>query len=127
MVKAGEVQPRSPFYIPDTSSGQYSLSNAARTWTKLWLILQGLGWRPGTICPSSPPVRVSFTGGRGSFIAALISNPRFFEQTMGWPIGWTAPGEPVTGFAAWLQRSRIALSQLTLPEIGSGSEGVPEG
>jgi hypothetical protein len=125
-VAAGEIQPRSPFYIPDTSSGQYSLTNAARTWTKLWLILQALGWRPGTTRPSSPPVRVSFTGGRGSFIAALISNPRFFEQTMGWPIGWTAPGEPVTGFAAWLRRSRIALSRLTLPVMATGQEGAAD-
>lgn len=126
MVAAGAVQPRSPFYVPDTSSGQYSLTNAARTWTKLWLILQALGWRPGTSSPSSPPVRVSFNGGTGSFIAALISNPRFFELIMGWPIGWTAPGAPVTGFAAWLQRSRIALSQLTLPAIAGGPGGASE-
>ncbi|MCL9999223.1 MAG: hypothetical protein NBV68_07565 [Erythrobacter sp.] len=120
MIGAGEIQPRSPFYIPQTSSGQYPLSNAARTWTKLWLILQALGWRPGTPSPSSPPVRVSFHSGRGSFITDLISNPRFFELVMGWPIGWTAPGAPVTGFAAWLRRSRIALSQLTSPAICGG-------
>lgn len=122
MVAAGEVQPRSPFYIPDTSSGQYSLTNAARTWTKLWLILQALGWRPGKASPSSPPVRVTFNGGRGSFIATLISNPRFFELIMGWPIGWTAPGAPVTGFAAWLQHSRTALWQLTSPGIAGLAE-----
>ena len=125
-MEAGEVQPRSPFYVPETSSGQYSLTNAARTWTKLWLILQALGWRAGESNPSSHPVRVSFNGGRGSFIADLISNPRFFEQIMGWPIGWTAPGAPVTGFAAWLRHSRIALSRLTLPETASGREGAHE-
>jgi hypothetical protein len=45
---------------------------------------------------------------------------------MGWPIGWTAPGEPVTGFAAWLQRSRIALSQLTSPASAPEREGAAD-
>lgn len=126
MIQAGEIQPKSPFYVPETSSGQYPLSNAARSWTKLWLIIRSLGWTPGAICPSSLPVRVSFHSGKGSFITGLISNPRFFELVMGWPIGWTAPGEPVTGFAAWLQRSRTALSQLTLPATSGGPEGAHE-
>jgi hypothetical protein len=120
MVEAGQVQPRSPFYTAPTSSGQFSLSNAARTWTKLWLVLMALGWTAAMASRSSPPVRVSFASGNGSFMGELTSNPRFFEHVMGWPIGWTAPGEPVTGFAAWLLRSRIALSQLTLP--GSAPE-----
>ncbi|MFK9372502.1 hypothetical protein ACJEJU_24050, partial [Escherichia coli] len=55
---------------------------------------------------------MSFKFGTGSYIADLISNPRFFEHVMGWPIGWSAPGEPVTGYAVWLQRSRTALSRL---------------
>ncbi|WP_240505812.1 hypothetical protein [Erythrobacter colymbi] len=122
----GELQPRSPFYVPPTSSGQYSLTNAARTWTKLWLVLMALGWTAAMAARSSPPVRVSFNGGSGSFLGELTSNPRFFEHVMGWPIGWTAPGEPVTGFAAWLQRSRIALSQLTSPGTAGGPGGAHE-
>lgn len=120
MVHQGSVQPRSPFYTAEGSSGQYSLSNAARTWTKLWLTMKALGWRPMPSPLSSLPVRVSFNPGTGSYIAGLISNPRFFELTMGWPIGWTAPGEQVTGFAAWLQRSRIELSRLI--SLASGPE-----
>ena len=114
-IDGGQIQPRSPFYTAMTSSGQFSLSNAARAWTKLWDILQAAGWQPTmtTAARSSPPVRVSFNFGTGSYASDLISNPRFFEHAMGWPIGWTAPGVPVTGYAAWLQRSRIALSQLT--------------
>jgi hypothetical protein len=126
MVEAGAIQPRSPFYVPPTSSGQYSLTNAARTWTKLWLVLMALGWTAAMASRSSPPVRVSFNGGNGSFMGELTSNPRFFEHVMGWPIGWTAPGEPVTGFAAWLRRSRIALSQLTSPGNAAVGEGAAD-
>jgi hypothetical protein len=111
-IEAGTIQPRSPFYTAATSSGQYSLSNAARAWTKLWLTMRALGWTPAATPRFSPPVRVSFKFGRGSYIDGLISNPRFFEHTMGWPIGWSAPGEPVTEFAAWLRRSRTELSRL---------------
>lgn len=117
MVGAGIVQPRSPFDVVSTSSGQYSLSNAARSWTKLWSVIQAMGmrptsWMPVTPSPSSHQVRVSFRLGKGSYIDTLVSNPRFFELVMGWPIGWTAPGEPVTGFAAWLRQSRIQHSKL---------------
>ncbi|GEM_PF-2167829 len=121
-VEAGSIQPRSPFYTAETSSGQFSLSNAARAWTKLWLTMRALGWRPGTKPRSSRPVRVSFNLGTGSFVDGLISNPRFFEHTMGWPIGWSASGEPVTGYAAWLRRSRIELSRLTSLAISRDRE-----
>ena len=59
---------------------------------------------------------MSFRHGQGSYPSDLISNPRFYELVMGWPIGWTRTGLPVTGFAAWLQRSRGALSALVDPE-----------
>ncbi|MFZ5725558.1 MAG: hypothetical protein ACOY4C_04005 [Pseudomonadota bacterium] len=114
MIEDGSIQPKSPFYAAETSSGQFSLTNAARSWTNLWLAMRALGWRPVEMprC-SSHRVRVSFNLGTGSFIGDLTSNPRFFEHMMGWPIGWTAPGEPVTGYAAWLRRSRTELSRLT--------------
>lgn len=102
-----------PFDTAKSSAGQFSLSNAARAWTKAWHALQALGWQPSNPSPSSHLVRVSFKFGGGSYIDGLISNPRFFEHVMGWPIGWTASAEPVMGFAAWLQRSRTALSTLT--------------
>ena len=114
-IAGGQIQPKSPFDVAATSSGQFSLSNAARAWTKLWLLLAALGWQPGlTTCPCSPPVRVSFRFGRGSFIDGLISNPQFFELAMGWPIGWSAPEAAVTGFARWRQRSLTELSRLHL-------------
>lgn len=115
----GTIQPKSPFDLAETSSGQFSLSNAARAWTKLWLAMRSLGWRPIATYPSSLPVRVSFKFGKGSFLGDLICNPRFFEHTMGWPIGWTGPEEEVTGFAAWKQRSRTELCRL----LSLASEG----
>lgn len=115
LMVGGTIRPMSPYYTAATSSGQFSLSNASRAWTQLWRIMRAMGWTPVTSPRSSQPVRVSFNFGAGSSISDLISNPQFFEQQMGWPIGWTAPAVPVTGFAAWLQRSRGALSQLTLP------------
>ena len=122
MIGGDKVQPRSPFDMAATSSGQFSLSNAARAWTKLWLVLAVVGWTPAMNYPCSPPVRVSFRFGRGSFIDGLISNPRFFELTMGWPIDWTAPEASVTGFAHWLQRSRTALSALPFEPLRGFSE-----
>lgn len=113
VIEQGIIRATSPFYTANTSSGQFSLSNAARGWTNLWLAMKALGFRPTDRPRSSPPVRVSFKLGTGSFTGDLTSNPRFFEHTMGWPIGWSAPGERVTGFAAWLRRSRIELSRLT--------------
>lgn len=121
-IEAGTVQPKSPFYTAETSSGQYSLGNSARAWTNLWLALKALGWRPMAMPRSSRRVRVSFKFGTGSFIGGLISNPRFYEHVMGWPIGWSAPGEPVTGYAAWLRRSRIELSRLTSLAISRDQE-----
>lgn len=116
------IRPISPYYTAPTSSGQYSLSNAARAWTQLWRIMRAMGWMPVRMPRSSHPVRVSFSFGTGSSISDLISNPQFFEAMMGWPIGWTAPGEPVTGYAAWLRRSRGALSALTLPAMDGGCD-----
>lgn len=112
MIGSGDLVIGKPFYKAPTSSGQFSLTNAARAWTQTWVALKGLGWKPQPMPRSSPLVRVSFKFGTGSYIADLISNPRFFEHVMGWPIGWSAPGEPVTGYAVWLQRSRTALSRL---------------
>ncbi len=62
--------------------------------------------------PIFAPARVNYPHGRQSFLAGLISNPRFYELTMGWPIDWTAPEAPATGFAAWLLRSRGQFSKL---------------
>lgn len=114
IVGGGSVRTIAPVQVSHQSGGQYPLSLAARSWTVLWLLMKALGWRAtmATSLQSSHPVRVSFLHGKGYLSGDLISNPRFYEMIMGWPIGWTAPGEQVTEFAAWLQRSRGALSRL---------------
>ena len=94
------------------SGGQFSLANAARIWSTLWRTMDALGVAPVAKSRSSRRVRVSFQHGARSYPTGLISNPAFYEMVMGWPIGWTAPGAPVTGFAAWLRRSRGALCAL---------------
>lgn len=114
LMVGGTVRPTAPYCTKHGSGGQYSLTNAARAWTQLWRTMRALGWTPVAMPPSSHPVRVNFSTGTGSSLGDLISNPRFFDLTMGWPIGWTAPGEQVTGFSAWLLRSRGALSALNL-------------
>lgn len=102
-----------PIDAANGSGGQYSLDNAARIWTTLFHTLQALDAVPTKPARrSSRRVRVSFRHGPGSYPCDLISNPRFYELIMGWPIGWTRTGQPVTEFAAWLQRSRGALSEL---------------
>lgn len=101
-----------PFDCSMGSAGQFGLTTSARSWTCLWLTMKGLGWTPTASARSSRPVRISFKSGTGSFLADLISNPRFSDLMMGWPIGWSDPARPATGFAAWLRLSRGRLSRL---------------
>lgn len=118
MIELGRPQPKAPWDIVATSSGQFSLDNATRVWTYLWLIVAALGLSWSKRSPSSLPVRVSFKHGKGSFFDGLISNPRFYELMFGWPIDWTAPEGSATGFPAWLRRMRTELSRLpTLPAL----------
>ncbi len=113
IVQAGTVRFTGPFDVSTESGGQFSLSEAARSWTTLWSTMQAMGWQPtSTASLSSPQVRVSWKHGDGSYLSSLTPNPQFYEKTMGWPIGWSAPGAPVTGYAAWLQRSRGLFSKL---------------
>ncbi|MEO6359893.1 MAG: hypothetical protein ABIO43_04870 [Sphingomicrobium sp.] len=111
IIEAGTIRAVSPDYCAPNSGGQFPLGETARAWTYLWQTLQAVGWKAGPI-RCSLPVRVSFKHGKSSYYGTLMPNPRFYEMIMGWPIGWTAPGAPVTGFAAWLRRSRGQFSNL---------------
>ncbi len=107
------MRPCSPIEISEGSGGQISLSQSSRAWTVAWMGLRALGWTSSkATSPCSLPVRLSFKSGKNSFFSGLISNPRFHEMMMGWPIGWTAPVAPVTEFQAWLRRSRGQFSRL---------------
>jgi len=41
-------------------------------------------------------------------------NANFVDWLMSWPPGWTDYGQAETGFAAWLERSRTAFSEIVL-------------
>ncbi|MFD3263321.1 hypothetical protein [Phenylobacterium ferrooxidans] len=120
---AQEVSLKGPADIAAESGGQFSLSNAARQWSTLWMILQACGWRAEMLTSrSTPPVRVAFKHGKASFASGLISNPRFFEMAMGWPVGWTDAEAPVTGWSHWKRRSRGALCEVL--SVFEGPEGA---
>ena len=95
---------------------QLSIVGTASAWTLFWELLHStLGpelVRSLALCPSSPPAQVTLRPGPTSSCAILDSNPPFLELLMGWPLGWTDSASPVTGFAAWLRRSRSELSRL---------------
>lgn len=113
LISSGSIKLAAPADIDPESGGQFPLSWSSRTWTALFLILQSLGIPLSAAQPnSSLPVRVTFKGGSGSLLSALRPNPLFYELMMGWPTSWTAPGEPVTEFAAWLLLSRGRFSRL---------------
>jgi hypothetical protein len=105
----------SPIDISKGSGGQFSLGNSTKVWTQFWISMQLQGWRSAMKkFPSSLRVRVTYPHGKASSLAGLISNPRFCELIMGWPIDWTAPGARVTAFPAWLRRSRGQFSRLLM-------------
>ncbi|MEP9401841.1 hypothetical protein [Sphingomonas sp. VNH70] len=115
-----------PLDVSHESGGQFGLGETARSWTALWLTLKATGWNASMAsCPSSHPVRVSFKHGTGSYITTLRSNPRFYEMTMGWPIGWSDPAQPVTGYVRWLHHARGQFSRLLTDWTPEG-EPTPE-
>jgi hypothetical protein len=123
LIEAGRIRLVSPADITTGSGGQFALSESARSWTSLWSTLKAVGWTATSASfRSSPRVRVSFKHGKTSSLRDLIPNPQFYEMTMGWPIGWTAPGAPVTGYAAWLERARGQFSRL----LTSWTPGEPD-
>ncbi|WP_221724658.1 hypothetical protein, partial [Ochrobactrum sp. SFR4] len=61
---------------------------------------------------STHPLHISLETGARSSIGTLSFNPNFSDWLMGWPIGWTDPMQPVTGWQVWLQRMRGELSKL---------------
>lgn len=95
---------------------QIGLMGVTKTWTAMWLLLQGLGFKATSERPSYPyslPLHVTCRPGSLYSGGDLTFNPSFGEMLMGQPIGWSDAEGSVTGFARWLQRSRGELSRLT--------------
>jgi hypothetical protein len=110
---------------PGQKGKQIALGKAARLWTHLWLLMQAFGAVPARpfSWPHSRPLRISLNAGPGCSKGILSFNPNFSDWMMGWPIGWTDPMRPVTGWSRWLLRMRGELSRLPL----IGDDGMIEG
>ncbi len=93
----GDAGHRKPRATPPESLGKPSL----------WVIISAPWYYPYT-----PPLQVTLRPGTAAFERDLIYNPRFVAWLMGWPPEWTSCELQVTGYARWLRRSRIALSEL---------------
>lgn len=104
---------------PAQSGSQLALGKVARTWTLMWLLTTACGGRPTRpfSFPSTRPLHISLTTGARYSAGDLIFNPSFSDWLMGWPIGWTDPTRPVTGWSAWLRRMRGALCALPSPSV----------
>lgn len=98
----------------DQTGKQLALGQAARIWSMMVTMTQLVGGRLQDLknYPYSRPLHLSLRLGSRSSIGDWTFNPNFSDWIMGWPIGWTDPTRPVTGWSAWLQRMRIALSEL---------------
>ncbi|WP_244493599.1 hypothetical protein [Aureimonas sp. N4] len=86
----------------------------ARQWTLLWMFMESCGAKPtkSSSFLHTRPLHLSLRPGQRYSAGDLTFNPNFSDWVMGWPIGWTDPMQPVTGWSAWLRRMRGELSKL---------------
>jgi len=100
----------------DQTGSQIGLNEAVRTWTLFWLTAKALGMTgspPPDAYRYSRRLHLSLRPGTRSLAGELTFNPHFSDWIMGWPIGWSDAGQPVTEFHRWLQHSRTThLKQL---------------
>ncbi|WP_024324326.1 hypothetical protein [Sinorhizobium medicae] len=99
---------------PSQTGSQIALGKAARLWSHIWMLMKACGARPTTrfSFPYTRPLHLTLNAGPRSSINDLTFNPNFSDWIMGWPIGWTDPTQPVTGWSVWLRRMRGELSRL---------------
>jgi hypothetical protein len=64
--------------------------------------------------PLFAPRHLTLNAGPKSSIGDLTFNPNFSDWIMGWPIGWTDPTRPVSGWSVWLRRMRNELSKMPI-------------
>ena len=87
------------------TGSQIGLDSQAKTWSLFWDLTQAIGWT-GTTFLHSHHCRVVLLNGEKRSHGTLSLNPAFTDWMMGWPIGWTDPLQPVTGWSRWLQQMR---------------------
>lgn len=90
----------------DQVGKQVSLTRASQLWTLVWLLVKALGLPKEPTWASSRPLHLTLQPGTRFSDGTLSSNPSFSDWMMGWPIGWSDPMRPVTGWSRWLQRAR---------------------
>ncbi len=107
-------------------SFQFGIDRAAFAWTALWILISELklspSRTPATPASSSYPLLLTLKHGIPGSDLPLVCNPQFLETLMGWPTGWTDTDSSVTEFAAWLRRSRSALSMLNLLRLQEAAD-----
>jgi hypothetical protein len=87
---------------------QIGIRNAASAWTLMWELMIAVGWEPQGF-RSSHRFRVILLSGEKHSDMHLSLNPAFTDWMMGWPVGWTDPLRPVTGWSQWLRRARTSI------------------
>jgi len=102
----------------DQTGKQVSLATASRLWTQMMVLAQALGMpvRDFGSYRFSRPLHLSLRAGTRSLPGEWTCNPNFLDWMMGWPIGWSDPMRPVTGWSLWKLRMRGALCALPLAE-----------
>lgn len=88
------------------TGSQMGLRNQVSAWSLLLEILLAAGWK-GKSFKSTHPHRVVLLNGEKHSDSALSLNPAFTDWLMGWPVGWSDPLQPVTGWSRWQQRARM--------------------
>lgn len=99
--------------LDDSQIGsQFGIEETTRTWTLAWLMAEAFGvdWSKAPRFRRFRPLHLTLRRGSRSSPGDLIFNPNFSDWMMGWPIGWTDPRQPVTGWSVWLQHMRGLLS-----------------
>lgn len=109
---------------PLQTGSQVAIGKVARVWTLMWMIVRSCG-TPTTDFSfrHSLPLHIDLQPGARYSTGDLTFNPNFSDWLMGWPIGWTAPTRPVTGWSAWLRQMRGELSRLPIVQAEVEVEG----
>jgi len=105
--------------IPEIAGSQVGPKEEASTFSAMVMFLRAIGAWPVAQSTtarfrSSLPLLATFRRGLERSPSGQSLNPQFCEWLMGWTIGWTDAGAPVTVWSRWLRHSRTALSRLTL-------------
>lgn len=106
---------------------QLGLCEVSKCWTVFWMMSRALNLNPGPVTryPYSLPLHLTFKPGTRHLPGTFVFNPAFTDWMMGWPIGWSDPQHPVTGWSVWLRRMRGALSEVAMRDVPAFPNTLP--